>query len=121
MKPFNLEEALAGKPVCTRDGRPAKIAGYNPDAVDACSMVLGWVGNVAWRWHISGVDPNGGKYTKNRDLFMVSEKHKEHKFGIIDCEGVLSKTFPDSTSAHRALGEYIKPARVVEVTLEWED
>lgn len=25
MKPFNLEEAKAGKPVCTRDGRPARI------------------------------------------------------------------------------------------------
>lgn len=25
MKPFNLEEAKAGKPVCTRDGRPARL------------------------------------------------------------------------------------------------
>lgn len=25
MKPFNLEEAKAGKPVCTRDGRAARI------------------------------------------------------------------------------------------------
>lgn len=25
MKPFNLEEAKAGKPVCTRDGSPARI------------------------------------------------------------------------------------------------
>lgn len=25
MKPFNLEEAKAGKPVCTRDGRKARI------------------------------------------------------------------------------------------------
>lgn len=25
MKPFNLEEAKAGKPVCTRDGRSARI------------------------------------------------------------------------------------------------
>lgn len=25
MKPFNLEEAKAGKPVCTRDGREARI------------------------------------------------------------------------------------------------
>lgn len=25
MKEFNLEEAMAGKPVCTRDGIPARI------------------------------------------------------------------------------------------------
>ncbi len=25
MKPFNLEESKAGKPVCTRDGNPARI------------------------------------------------------------------------------------------------
>lgn len=29
MKPFNLEEAKAGKPVCTRDGRPARIVEFN--------------------------------------------------------------------------------------------
>ena len=29
MKPFNLEEAKAGKPVCTRDGRKAKIICFN--------------------------------------------------------------------------------------------
>lgn len=29
MKPFNLEEAKAGKPVCTRDGRPVRIIDFN--------------------------------------------------------------------------------------------
>lgn len=29
MKPFNLEEAKAGKPVCTRDGRKARIISCN--------------------------------------------------------------------------------------------
>lgn len=29
MKPFNLEEAKAGKPVCTRDGRDARIICFN--------------------------------------------------------------------------------------------
>ena len=28
MKPFNLEEAKAGKPVCTRDGKEAKILDF---------------------------------------------------------------------------------------------
>jgi hypothetical protein len=29
MKPFNIEEAKAGKPVCTRDGRKAYIVCFN--------------------------------------------------------------------------------------------
>lgn len=29
MKPFNLEEALAGKPICTRKGLPARILDTN--------------------------------------------------------------------------------------------
>ena len=29
MKPFNLEQAKAGAPVCTRDGRPARIVCYD--------------------------------------------------------------------------------------------
>ena len=29
MKPFNLEEAKAGKPVCTRDGKHVKILDWN--------------------------------------------------------------------------------------------
>lgn len=32
MKPFNLEEAKAGKPVCTRDGRRVEIVSFeNPN------------------------------------------------------------------------------------------
>lgn len=32
MKPFNLEEAKAGKPVCTRDGRRVEILSFdNPN------------------------------------------------------------------------------------------
>lgn len=29
MKPFNLEEAKAGKPVCTRSGRAVKLIYFN--------------------------------------------------------------------------------------------
>ena len=29
MKPFNLEQAKAGAPVCTRDGQPARIVCYD--------------------------------------------------------------------------------------------
>jgi hypothetical protein len=71
MKPFNLEECIAGKPVVTRGGRPFKFGAYNPDAADICKIV-GWVGNISGEWHTCGT------FLKGRDtwsdLFMASEK-----------------------------------------------
>ena len=35
LEKFNLQDALNGRPVVTRDGNPVKIAGYNTDAEEA--------------------------------------------------------------------------------------
>jgi len=53
MKPFNLEAALAGAPVVTRDGRPVKIAGYNPDA-HASGTLTGWIEKSIAGWNKKG-------------------------------------------------------------------
>lgn len=70
-KPFNLQEALVGKPVVTRDGRKVKIAGYNPEALDKSEVVLGWADGRTREWGQDGV------YVCNRDnpsdLFMAPE------------------------------------------------
>lgn len=76
MKEFNLQDALAGKPVTTRDGRPVKIAGYNEEA-EACH-VIGWVlTNYQWRicnWYASG---SYHQQSENAlDLFMAPEKRE---------------------------------------------
>jgi hypothetical protein len=69
-KPFNLQDALAGKPVVTRDGRKVKIAGYNPDAAES-EVVVGWADGWARGWC------ENGSYIKDRkhaaDLFMACE------------------------------------------------
>lgn len=39
MKPFNLEEAKAGKPVCTRDGRPVRILCFDRQTTDDESII----------------------------------------------------------------------------------
>jgi hypothetical protein len=53
MKPFNLQEALAGKPVCTRGGLPVRI--FCGDLKDATRPV---VGAIMTR---TGTVPVGGK------------------------------------------------------------
>lgn len=67
-KPFNLQEALAGKKVITRDGRPVKIAGFDSDAEPSFEIV-GWASGVAASWSIYGQYHNNGK--SDADLFMV--------------------------------------------------
>jgi hypothetical protein len=72
MKPFNLKEALAGKPVVTRDGRPVKIAGYNPDA-EKDSALIGWVGEHCDNWNKFGKS----EYDEDLNLFMAPTERKE--------------------------------------------
>jgi hypothetical protein len=67
-KPFNLQAALDGAPVVTRDGRPVKIAGYN----EQVNSLLGWVANNDVRW------TGGGKSNQYElDLFMAPTTRKE--------------------------------------------
>jgi hypothetical protein len=70
MKDFNLKDALAGKPVITRDGRPVKIAGCNEDR----NSLLGWIYGEVNQW------TGGGKSYKidsTYDLFMAPSERKE--------------------------------------------
>jgi hypothetical protein len=71
MKPFNLQEALAGKPVVTRDGRPATHLVSFPQAetYTVVAAIDSWLNTFT----------NTGKYINNeeehgQDLFMASTK-----------------------------------------------
>lgn len=69
-KPFNLQDALQGKSIITRDGRSVKIAGYNPEANHYYSLV-GWVNGETQSWSMDGKYYRGGE--SDDDLFMASE------------------------------------------------
>jgi hypothetical protein len=69
MKEFNLQAALAGKPVITRDGRPVEILWYSEER----NLLVGLVGGFAYVW------TGGGKSTlyTDHDLFMAPSERKE--------------------------------------------
>ena len=69
-KPFNLQEALEGKPVVTRDGQLVKIGAYNPDATKT-HRVVGWIEGNASSWYENGSYDNDEVHI--RDLFMAPE------------------------------------------------
>jgi hypothetical protein len=74
MKKFDLERALAGDPVITRDGRPVKIAGYNENA-DHEFCLAGWIGQIVYGWCKDGAYDS--KREHDNDLFMAPTERKE--------------------------------------------
>jgi hypothetical protein len=76
MKPFNLERALAGEPVVTRDGRPVKIAGYNPDAKPQWKLAA-WVDGNLDAWYTDGTQTGKSNMPTDSDLRMAPNERKE--------------------------------------------
>jgi len=72
MKPFNLEEALAGKPVVTSQGIPVTQIVHFKN-VKQIYQVFGVLNGEVESWAIQG--QYNKKYDNhNKDLFMLSEK-----------------------------------------------
>lgn len=79
LKPFNLEEAKAGKPVCTRDGRKARIICFDRrDTDNHCIVALIEDKELPNKESIRSYYDNG-KYLSSdeesvHDLMMLPEK-----------------------------------------------
>lgn len=71
MKPFNLEEAMAGKPVQTRDGREVSQLKFFEDV--NLNFIVGVVSKNIWTWNMKGqCDALRGE--SDKDLFMATGK-----------------------------------------------
>lgn len=73
MKPFNLEEAKAGKPLVTRDERKAQFIAHVPECSDTSRVIVLLDGYSS----VSSYSENGVFITgmnNDEDLFMASEK-----------------------------------------------
>lgn len=75
MKPFDLEKALAGEPVVTRDGQPVKIGAYNKDVAPNCQLV-GWINGGCYTWYSNGIF-DSTLYESRNDLFMATKTVKK--------------------------------------------
>ena len=79
MKEFNLEAAKAGKPVCTRDGRKARILTFDLNGYNGRSIVAA-VTHKDGREVVHNFFSNGHVYYNDTitptDLMIVSEKKK---------------------------------------------
>lgn len=103
MKPFDLEAAMRGDPVVTRNGRSYKFGAYNSDA-NTNQRLIGWVDRVCVSYPESGVYIEGDE--TQLDLFMAPKKQRRWirwyrtSTGKIDCvlydvEGSFYSLHPD--------------------------
>lgn len=73
MKPFNLEEARKGAPVCTRNGTPAEFITYAPQA-PADSQVIVLIGDRVMLYFADGHYYNDQKGEIDDDLMLAARK-----------------------------------------------
>ena len=97
LEKFNLQDALNGRPVVTRDGNPVKIAGYNTDAEEA-SKLCGWSCGIVLSW-----TENGNYYVDEDspdDLFHPVEEKQPRTFWVNEYKkGAIGTTFFDNEKA----------------------
>ena len=120
MKPFNLKEARAGKPVCTRDGAKARIVCFNVQGNTPPLMAL-----------ITG--PDGGEYMSShhangtsahghdKDLFMDAVKCEGWATVYKRSDGCVvigSRMYP---SYEIALEDSLPVGRLTIAHIEWEE
>ena len=114
LKPFNFEEAKAGKPVCTRDGRKARIICF--DRVNS-KPILALVDSTDGKGEdIFGYFANGKRtdnvFENSLDLIMLSEKRS----GWVNVyKGNLYDTESEAKKAHLEEG-YIDTIKI-----EWRE
>lgn len=116
LKPFNLEAAEAGNPVCTRDGRKVRIICFDRDwDTNIVALVAGPLGEeVHYYWSNGKVDYDE---QNDDDLMMLPEKKEGwvnvYKGGVLD-----TKTYPTKKEAFNAARsvDYVDTVKVC-----WEE
>lgn len=124
LKPFDLEAAKAGKPVCTRDGRKARIICFNRESIGFPIIALIKNGDTEGVYQFddkgrSNIDDKERSY----DLMMASEK-KEGWINI--CRNLnTNKTELDTKDIYNtkeeALQNLSSMTYVTTVKINWEE
>lgn len=122
MKPFDLEAAKAGKPVCTRDGRKARIICFDAKCIKPIvALIQGSDNSEQIEYYTeNGVFSNGGT-GKNRDLMIFLEK-KEGWVNIYGeekeryCSNVIYSSKEEALNISKQLKEHITTIKI-----EWKE
>lgn len=118
MKPFDLEAAKAGKPVCTRDGRKARIICWDKKGLVPIVALIEHENSEIFLAYY-----NNGRHTirerSDNDLMMLLEK-KEGWVNVYNSLGVITfshNPYDTKEEAMKDKGKYY----VDTVKIEWEE
>ena len=126
LKPFDIQKAREGKPVCTRDGRKARIIcfdrkGYNMFPIVALIMNGDRESDI-YTYRPNGTWDNSGNES-DKDLMMLPEK-KEGWINIIKteggdycCKGEVNSNYNDAFIENIN----VLDNRGITVKIEWEE
>lgn len=122
MKPFDLELAKQGKPVCTRDGRNARIICFDRKNLDNYPIVA-LVDNNGYEVHYYYTNKgNFNSYAEDSlDLFMAPEKHEGYlniygKKNMRYTSSLIHDTFEKAVELGKDGKEYITTVKIT-----WEE
>jgi hypothetical protein len=111
-KPFDLERALAGDPVVTRDGRPVTQLTHFKDVANGHDSLCGVVDGVICSWQEHGLYCLSGP--SSTDLFMAPKKRTVwvNLYGDGLCYRYDSKAEADEASASNRIGNRAYPVEI---------
>lgn len=118
LKPFNIDEARAGKPVYTRDGRKVRIVCF--DMENDVYPILALISTNNQRgvpYEIMGNYTKDGKIVKdsaiehNGDLMMVADK-KEGYVNIYKSVNTIFQTEEEAKSHKDDFSNYVKTVKI---------
>ena len=125
MKKFNLEEAKAGKPVCTRDGRKARIICFDAknDNYPILALLETKDREQAY-WYTANGYGSLDRSEKSFDLMMASEHHEGrvnvYKVGNINYHYIASSVIYNSRE-EAALVKNTDTSYITTIKIKWED
>lgn len=120
LRPFNLEEAKQGKPVCTRDGRQARIICFDRDSdMHIVALVSDPLGESV-HYYLSNGKVDFDKNNDN-DLMMLPEKKvgwiNVYKGGKLDADYI----YPTKADAVENIFQPMKDNYIDTIKLTWEE
>lgn len=118
MKPFNLEEAIAGKPICTRKGLPARILDTNLKG-RSCPVVVAILSGDNCEY-VQPYRKDGKLFPSletEDDLVMKSQEHVGwiNIYALRQIGGSVYSTKEEALS-HRGSEEYVDTIKIT-----WEE
>lgn len=126
MREFNLEEAKAGHPVCTRDGRKARIVCYDMKITIDHFPLLVLVENdgieQGFAYNEQGHRPYTDGDNDPNDIMMVSVKHEGWVNIYRDTSGITytGENICDSQEEMEEIGKKSQ-TYIATVKIEWEE